>query len=52
VRDGHISLAFVVRGAHHGYAIKAALNLVNRLFLQMQAHHPEYLIRQFGFSEE
>jgi hypothetical protein len=52
VRDGHISLAFVVRGAHHGYAIKAALNLVNRLFLQLQAHHPEYLIRQFGFSEE
>ena len=52
VRDGHISLSFVVRGAHHAYAIKAGLNLVNRLFLQLQAHHPEYLIQQFGFSEE
>jgi hypothetical protein len=52
VRDGHISLSFVVRGGHHAYAIKAGLNLVNRLFLQLQAHHPEYLIQQFGFSEE
>lgn len=52
VRDGHISLSLVVRGAHHAYAIRAGLNLVNRLFLQLQAHHPEYLIRQFGFSEE
>lgn len=52
VRDGHISLSLVVRGGHHAYAIKAGLNLVNRLFLQLQAHHPEYLIQQFGFSEE
>ena len=52
VRDGDLSLSFFVRGAHHGYAIKAGLNLVNRLFLQLQAHHPEYLIHQFGFSAE
>ena len=52
VRDGHISLSLVVRGAHHAYAIKAGLNLVNRLFLQLQAHHPEYLVHQFGFSAE
>jgi hypothetical protein len=52
VRDGHISLSFVVRGTHHAYAIKAGLNLVNRLFLQLQAHHPDYLVQQFGFSQE
>src|SRR5262245_9945768 len=52
VRDGHLSLSFVVRGAHHAYATKGGLNLVNRLFLQLQAHHPEYLIEQFGFPEE
>ena len=52
VRDGDISLSFAVRGAHHAYVIKAGLNLVNRLFLQLQAHHPEYLVQQFGFSEE
>jgi hypothetical protein len=52
VRDGHISLSLAVRGTHHAYAVKAGLNLVNRLFLELQAHHPEYLIQQFGFSEE
>jgi len=52
VRGGDLSLSFAVRGAHHAYAVQAGLNLVNRLFLHLQAYYPGYLIQHFGFSEE
>ena len=52
VRQGHLSLSVVVRGSHHAYAVQTALNLVNRLFLHLQGHFPEYLVQRFGFSEE
>ena len=41
-----------IRGHHHAYAVKKALNLVNELFLSLQEKHPEYLIEHFGWSTE
>jgi hypothetical protein len=52
VRGGHLTLSLQVRGAHHEYAVQRALNLINQLFLLLQASYPEYLIEQFGFSAE
>lgn len=52
VRAGNFSLALRVRGAHEAYAAQRALNLINQLFLLLQASYPEYLIECFGFSQE
>jgi len=52
VRGGHLTLSLQVRGRHHAYAVQRGLNLVNQLFLLLQASYPEYLIEQFGFSAE
>ena len=52
VRGGHLTLSLQVRGAHHEYAVQRGLNLVNQLFLLLQANYPEYLVEQFGFSAE
>ena len=52
VRQGDLTLSFAVRGPHQAYAVQSGLNLVNRLFLHLQAYYPGYLIQQFGFSEE
>jgi|RhiMethySRZTD1v2_1073278.scaffolds.fasta_scaffold06035_4 hypothetical protein len=52
VRGGHLTLSLQVRGQHHEYAVQRGLNLVNQLFLLLQASYPEYLIEQFGFSAE
>ena len=52
VRQGAASLTLGVRGQHQAYAVQRALNLVNDLFLALQASYPDYLIDQFGFSSE
>jgi hypothetical protein len=52
VRRGNLTLSLHVRGAHHEYAVQRGLNLVNQLFLALQASYPEYLVEQFGFSAE
>ncbi len=52
LRDGSFSLVLTVRGAHQAYAVQRGLNLVNQLFLLLQANYPEYLIECFGFSAE
>jgi hypothetical protein len=52
VRGGHLTLSLQVRGAHHEYAVQRGLNLINQLFLLLQASYPEYLVEQFGFSAE
>lgn len=52
VRGGHLTLTLKVRGAHHEYAVQRGLNLVNQLFLLLQASYPEYLIEHFGLSAE
>lgn len=52
VRKGAFSLAVVVRGNNHEYAVKTALSLINEMFVALQEHHPEYLIEQFGMSAE
>jgi hypothetical protein len=52
VRGGHLTLSLHLRGAHHDYAVQRGLNLINQLFLLLQASYPEYLVEQFGFSEE
>lgn len=52
VRAGNFSLTLSVRGAHAAYAVQRGVNLVNQLFLLLQARYPEYLIQCFGFSQE
>ena len=52
LRAGRLSLSLLVRGTNHQYAIQRGLNLVNQLFLHLQAYYPEYLVEQFGFSSE
>jgi len=47
-----MTLSLQVRGRHHEYAVQRGLNLINQLFLLLQASYPEYLIEQFGFSAE
>jgi hypothetical protein len=52
LRRGDFSLTLTVRGSHHAYAVQRGLNLVNQIFLLLQANYPEYLIECFGFSSE
>lgn len=52
IRRGDFSLTLAVRGPHHAYAVQRGLNLVNQIFLLLQADHPEYLIECFGFPSE
>jgi hypothetical protein len=52
VRGGHLTLSLHVRGSHHEYAVQRGLNLINQLFLLLQASYPEYLVEQFGFSQD
>ena len=52
LRAGRLSLSLLVRGTNHQYAVQRGLNLVNQLFLHLQAYYPEYLVEQFGFSSE
>ena len=50
-RDG-LSLTITVKGDNHAYAASHLLNLINELFVALQASHPAYLIERFGFSTE
>ena len=52
VRKGTLALSVEIRGANHEYAVKAALNLINEIFVMLQERHPDYLIEQFGMSAE
>lgn len=52
VRGGHFSVTLQLRGAQEAYAVQRAVNLVNQLFLLLQANYPEYLVQCFGFSQE
>ena len=52
VRAGHFSVILRLRGAQEAYAVQRGVNLVNQLFLLLQANYPEYLIQCFGFSPE
>lgn len=52
VRAGHFSVTLRLRGAQEAYAVQRGVNLVNQLFLLLQANYPEYLIQCFGFSPE
>jgi hypothetical protein len=52
VRAGRLSLSLRVRGENRPYAVQRGLNLVNQLFLHLQAYYPEYLVEHFGFSPE
>lgn len=51
-RRGKFSLAVTIRGNNHAYAVKAALNLINEIFVTLHERHPDYLIDQFGISAE
>lgn len=52
IRRGAFTLSVGIRGANHEYAVKAALNLINEIFVTLQERHPGYLIEQFGMSTE
>lgn len=52
MRGGAFSLTVTVKGDNHAYATSHVLNLINELFLALQASHPAYLIEKFGFSTE
>jgi hypothetical protein len=52
MRGGAFSLTVTVKGDNHAYAASRALNLINELFVELQASHPAYLIETFGFSTE
>jgi hypothetical protein len=51
-RKGAFTLSVRIRGANHEYAVKAAMNLINQIFVTLQERHPEYLIERFGMSAE
>lgn len=52
IRAGEVSLRVDIRGRNGEYAVRAALNLVNELFLLLHECYPEYLVAQFGVSPE
>jgi hypothetical protein len=52
VRRGDAWLRVAIRGAHHEYAVRHVLNLINELFLALQETYPDYLIEHFGLSSE
>lgn len=52
LRQGAWSLTVTIRGANHDYAVRAALNLINELFLALHTSYPEYLVEHFGMSTE
>lgn len=52
MRGGAFSLTVTIKGDNHAYAASHVLNLINELFLALQASHPAYLIEKFGFSTE
>ncbi len=52
LRAGNFSVTLRLRGAQEAYAVQRGVNLVNLLFLLLQASYPEYLIQCFGFSPE
>ncbi len=51
-REGQVSLRVDIRGPNGEYAVRAALSLVNELFLLLHECYPDYLIAQFGLSAE
>jgi hypothetical protein len=51
-RGGSFSMALQIRDGHSEYAVCRGLNLVNELFLLLQANYPEYLVECFGFRSE
>ena len=52
LRGNDWSLTMKVRGSNYEYATRAALNLVNELFLLLHERYPDYLIERFGLSAE
>ena len=52
VRKGDFSLSVEIRGRNQEYAVGKALNLVNEMFVALHEGHPDYLVQQFGISQE
>ena len=52
IRKGAFAMSVSIRGTNHDYAVKAALNLINEIFVTLQERHPEYLVEHFGMSPE
>ena len=52
VRNGDFSLSVEIRGSNQRYAVSKALNLINEMFVTLHERHPDYLVEQFGISQE
>jgi hypothetical protein len=52
VRQGGFNLTIEIRGAHDQYGVRAALNLINEMFLLLHEKYPDYLTQHFGLSPE
>jgi hypothetical protein len=52
VRGGDLSLRVTINAGDGTYAVRAALAVVNDLFLVMHECFPDYLVAQFGVSDE
>jgi hypothetical protein len=52
VRAGSFSLGILVQGASHEYAVRHLMNLLNELHLLLHEKYPQYLVAEFGLSEE
>lgn len=52
-RRGTVTLAFVISGDDHEYAVKKALEVVNEIFLGfLNLHYPEYMAENFRLPLE
>jgi hypothetical protein len=51
-RKGDFSLSVDIRGRNHEYGVRKALNLVNDMFVALHEGYPDYLVQQFGISQE
>jgi hypothetical protein len=51
-RRGRVSIVVTIRGRQHAYAVQRGLNLINEVFVLLQASHPAYLWDAFGLPAE
>ena len=49
---GNFSLSVEIRGLNQQYAVSKTLNLVNEMFVTLHEAYPDYLVEQFGISQE
>ena len=52
-RRGNVTITFVVAKNEYEYGVKAALNLINEMFVGfLNVHFPEYTVQHFRLAED